>query len=657
MTDYYWDAGATGFASVDTNWSPVGVPGSGDTIIFTSANSVEDCNMNITEVTTLTMQSSYTGTITLDNAFKVSGHLHLANGTLDTGADYALEVGITLEVDDATAVLNCNDSALTIGQVDTDSGVGLYNSGGTVNGGTGDWTISNVRHNSGTTVLSTGTIIINGKEASSGAAIDIRGSGLTHTAGLIQLGVDDGNIVFYGHNALTLYNLEITSSGHDISTDDTDNVLTITNDLTITAGDLNTLKSGKDVLSALNISGTTTIGSAGASAVDEATLITNESAIVLQGTNGGSPGLEMLAGGTFNGVGNANHTMGSVKAAATTYNSKIYFTSGTTTVDEEATGNMVFVVYSPADVNFYHGNGTVEITTPTYAYMYCYDPFYNLIINHAGTGGNLIALSNGVPLAVDNDLTLSNGDFTTNLQNIVVNGDCYVSNDGHTFDARGADLTVLGQFTLCDGTTYLAGENPVYAGYFSGDNIFGVISMSGTSTMTATTAVTYLTGSAGSTNQDGYTWTPFYQRAGATFNHNNGTFHNKNTQGYIGFGPAGWGPFYNYIQDLTENGSHTLNTNMVCENNLTISGTATLYSGIWGLRNESTYSMHVSGNLTLLAGAGMGGLLYGNSAGARMITRGNIIMHPGSVLTTATGSLGSGWEVGGNLINNGGYVY
>ena len=105
MTDYYWDAGATGFASVDTNWSPVGVPGSGDTIIFTSANSVEDCNMNITEVTTLTMQSSYTGTITLDNAFKVSGHLHLANGTLDTGADYALEVGITLETDDATAVL------------------------------------------------------------------------------------------------------------------------------------------------------------------------------------------------------------------------------------------------------------------------------------------------------------------------------------------------------------------------------------------------------------------------------------------------------------------------------------------------------------------------------------------------------------------------
>ena len=403
------------------------------------------------------------------------------------------------------------------------------------------------------------------------------------------------------------------------------------------------------------VTGTTTIGTDDASAVDEATFITQETPVDLQGTNGGSPGLEMLAGGTFNGVGNANHTMGSVKAAATTYNSKIYFTSGTTTVNEEYTGNYAFVVFSTSDVNFYHGNGTVEITTPTYAYMYSYEPFYNLIINHAGAGGNAIALSNGVPLAVDNDLTLSDGKFLTNLENITVNGDCYVNNDGHDFDARGGDLTVLGQFTLCDGTTYIAGEHPSYPGYFSGDNIFGVISLSGTSTMTATTAVTYLTGSAGSTNQEGFTWTPFYQRAGATFNHNNGTFHNKNTQGYIGYGPGGWGPFYNYIQDLTANGSHTLNTNLICENDLTISGTATLYGGVWGLRNESGYAMHASGNLTLLAGAGMGGLAYNNDTD--MVTRGNIIMHTGSILQTATGSTAPYWEVGGGLFNNGGYVY
>ena len=40
MTDYYWAAAAAGNASVDTNWSPVGVPGSGDTVIFTGSGNM-----------------------------------------------------------------------------------------------------------------------------------------------------------------------------------------------------------------------------------------------------------------------------------------------------------------------------------------------------------------------------------------------------------------------------------------------------------------------------------------------------------------------------------------------------------------------------------------------------------------------------------------
>ena len=312
--------------------------------------------------------------------------------------------------------------------------------------------------------------------------------------------------------------------------------------------------------------------------------------------------------------------------------------------------NHAWSTYGTGDVTIYHGNGTVEFTAGTYVYVYNnVNAFYNMVVNHTGAPGNRVALSGDVEVNIDNDLTVTDGDFYAGgAAQLNVGNDCYVNNGAtHTFTADGdVAFTVLGEFTVCEDSIYTGG---------TGANVFGVISMSGGSTLTATSGITTLSGSAGSTNQEGFTWTPFYQRAGATFNHNNGTFHNKNTQGYIGYGPGGWGPFYNYIQDLTANGSHTLNTNLICENDLTISGTATLYGGVWGLRNESGYNMRASGNLTLLAGAGMGGLAYNNDTD--MVTRGNIIMHTGSILQTATGSSAPYWEVGGGLFNNGGYVY
>ena len=87
----------------------------------------------------------------------------------------------------------------------------------------------------------------------------------------------------------------------------------------------------------------------------------------------------------------------------------------------------------------------------------------------------------------------------------------------------------------------------------------------------------------------------------------------------------------------------------------TMSGTATSNGGVIGLRNENMYFFRVSGNLTLLDNSGIGGNLYGNSATPRMITKGNVIINSNATLHTATGST-TGWEIGGNIINNGGYI-
>jgi hypothetical protein len=75
MGDYYWDAGAAGNASIGGNWSPSGPPGSTDKAIFTSANSVEDCTMNIGSIGEIDIQDDYTGTITLSNDFTINNNV------------------------------------------------------------------------------------------------------------------------------------------------------------------------------------------------------------------------------------------------------------------------------------------------------------------------------------------------------------------------------------------------------------------------------------------------------------------------------------------------------------------------------------------------------------------------------------------------------
>lgn len=613
---------------------------------------------------------SNSGTITLDRDERCDTIVFQGGGVLDTDSTGNHQMTVDEQVNFSSGgVMNCNTSDIYIGSTVLSSVYTLTCTNGTFNGGDGEHWIGCVKCNSGGNCnLTSGITHINGEETSSSAGV-LLGTGdastkLVHNGGTVSFETDRSTQIILQYVDITLNNVIVDLGGTTQRLSQWANgsitTLTIAGDFTVTKGIFDTKYASVQECT-IDVTGTTTIGDASATGVDYATLTTNESAIDLQGTNGSAPGLEMLAGGTFNGVSNANHTIGSVEAKTTTYNSKIYLTSGTTTIYQEMGSNMTWQTYSNADVNIYHGNGTVKFTAPTYAYLYNNavaggdNSFYNVIIDHAGAAGQRIALSGDVIFSVINDLTVSDGDFYTGgAGNTYVGNDCLVDNgDTHVFNTSGANnrpITVLGELTVREDSTYLAGDE---------SNTFGALTLSGNSTFNASTGVTMLSGNVGSTNEAGYTWTPFYQRGSATFNHNNGTFHNKSAKGYVAYQQYGSrvGPFYNYIQDFVAESAHTFNTDIIIEGDATMSGTCSLNGGVWGLRNENQYDFFVSGNLILLSGSGVGGGLYQNTATPKMITEGNIIMHPDSKLTTATGSLGPGWEIGGNLINNGGYIY
>ena len=77
-TTYTWDAPADGIASLDTNWDPVGVPTTGDTIIF-DGTSVFNCTTWDLAITTgnFSMLTGFTGKVTLGANLGVSSFYQL----------------------------------------------------------------------------------------------------------------------------------------------------------------------------------------------------------------------------------------------------------------------------------------------------------------------------------------------------------------------------------------------------------------------------------------------------------------------------------------------------------------------------------------------------------------------------------------------------
>ena len=173
---------------------------------------------------------------------------------------------------------------------------------------------------------------------------------------------------------------------------------TISGDLTITAGELDT---GSD--NALTVTGATSIGDGSASA-DTATLTCNASAISLGSGYSSTWGLQVERGGTFVG-GSGTHTFGSFKLGAAHADVKCTLTSGVTTIDDEKTGDNYSLYLQ--DSTFDDANGTVTITHNGDArFQLGGEPLHNVIINHADCSMQMSS-----DAVINGDLTITAGEF------------------------------------------------------------------------------------------------------------------------------------------------------------------------------------------------------------------------------------------------------
>ena len=643
MTVFTWSAG-DGTSTADwtgpANWDQgASYPQAGDTAIFPSGK--HKCYVNAASTCyDVQIQGDEGDTILeLQANLEVTHDLLITSGIMNLGAgSYTLTVGGDLTLNpvgagtSTDATLICGNADISAAKLETS---GEWHSGGytpkaVFTGGTGDHTFGIVYFLVGTdVVLSSGVTEITGTYFRT----DVNTTYNTYDNG-------DGTVKFTSASDQLLYSTSQAADAYNTfynlileKTTSTLQGLTtvgfhikVENNLTITSGILNTNTTDATNHN-LTVSNNTTVENGG-------TLTANNSTLIF-GTNGVHGDREQgvlwakTGGSVTFGTGDVTIYGGFKAEDSNTLTSS----GGGDLYIAGRSGNGFLCNHTCTGVNI---TGDIKITFDANSLFDC--------------RGNPTFTCNRMSIDVNRRVeTWSNSADQT----LTVNGDLYITTGSFEQNQEGGqdvDVTITQNVVVEDGGTWGA------TGGGSASAVIGSLSLSGTSIFNASTSNTTLSGSGYAINAEGFTWPPMYQRAGATFNHNNGTFVNKNTQGYIGYHQHGGtiGPYYNYVLNFNSS-AHTQNTHMTIQGDCTMSGTATSNGGVIGLRNESAYFFRVSGNLTLLDNSGIGGNLYGNGTTQRMITKGNIIINSNATLHTATGST-SGWEVGGNLINNGGYI-
>ena len=643
-TTFTWDAGdgtSTGDWTTPANWDQnSSYPQAGDTAIFPSGK--HKCYVNAASTCyDVQIQGDEGDTILeLQANLEVTHDLLITSGIMNLGAgSYTLTVGGDLTLNpvgagtSTDATLICGNADVSAAKLETS---GEWHSGGytpkaVFTGGTGDHTFGLVYFLVGTdVVLSSGVTEVTGTYFRT----DVNTTYNTYDNG-------DGTVKFTSASDQLLYSTSQAASAYNTfynlileKTTSTLQGLTtvgfhikVENDLTITSGILNTNTTNATNHN-LTVSNNTLVSNGGT--------ITGNDSVLTFGTNGVNGTVEagclwVNTGGTLT-FGSSDVTVyGGWRAEG-----DITSTGGGDFIIAGRTSNGFMSSYSNHGLNItgnvriiYTSNSLIDVRGD------CFITCGTLIYEPTSGTPKLECWTNQAnkTLTISGNVDITKGTFENNGEG-----------------GEQADVYVTKNMSIYDAAAFTGG---------AGADTFGAITLSGNSTYNASTGVTMISGNIGSINEQAYTWTPFYQRSTATFNHNNGTFHNKSNKGYIGYqGPGGGfiGPFYNFIQDFDETSNHTFNTSVRIEGDATMSGTAIIYGGVWGLRNENQYRFFVSGNLILLENSGIGGTEYENASDVKMITKGDIIMHPNSKLTTATGTAGPGWEIGGNLINNGGII-
>ena len=335
---------------------------------------------------TVTIQNGHT--VTLD----VPGICAIL--TIDDGGvltDATNNQGLTVSgATYVTGTLICGSGTMSFGSGLTGLGYALIiNNTGTFTGGSGTHTAGSFCGGTGSNVTNTsGVLTLNGENTSAGA-VQIFSNAMTFNDGNgTVICTYTGDDTIFDMGAETHYNLIINAAATIYTLRDPG---TIANNLTITAGTVDTGTDDLTVTNLTNVSGTLTCN---ASTCSFGSGVTNNFALTVSGTFNGGTGI---------------HTMGSVFID----NGTATFTSGVTTIDSRQLSGVAFgAEYG----TFNHGSGTVVFTMANYQLLYDFTytlkTFYNLIINKAS---NLVQFSNtsGFFIIVANDFTITSGEFDT----------------------------------------------------------------------------------------------------------------------------------------------------------------------------------------------------------------------------------------------------
>ena len=318
-------------------------------------------------------------------------------------------------------------------------------SGATCNLGTGAVTLGSFQQNGGGAVtMTSGTTTINGRQSGGDHLYISLGAGsFAHNNGTINVTQTVGGALFEIYSSVSFYNFTQTAANTTTTYATSAVTLTIANNLTVTAGGVNT-RSGVQTAVNLTVTAATSIATA-------STLTLNASTCIFNGT-GTSWGYSLQTNGTGSvNMGSATVTAGSV-AFGDTGSSTL--TSGTLTINSVSTGGLSLTYNLGPTVA--HNSGTVTFTRAGSQLLYesanTARSLYDVTINNAS---NTTQFANGFgfALTVAGAFTISAGTFDTEEvtsgtdRNLTVTGTSSITG---TLDCNASTISLGSGYT----TTY-----------------------------------------------------------------------------------------------------------------------------------------------------------------------------------------------------------
>ena len=388
----------------------------------TSGN-INNLTLNLANGTTANKTVGIASSTTLDNTLTITSGTF--NTVFDGGASQGLSVGGHIF---GNGTFVANDSTVTVAGQCAPANVELTAGSITSN--------DDFRPTTQTTIDGNGSITAAGG-AQMGGLFDI---GATNTptlqAGRLHSSLDiptgnQGQSTFNlalnedqtgPSRHLYFYNFTLDSEGTENNTLTLAASFTVTNNLTITDGEL------KCNGATVEVQGKTTIGNASHSSEDKATITCDASAMFLGSGKTDDYAIEMLAGGTYVG-GNGNHTTGAIKQ--TVANTKFTFTSATTTINSENTSDDRMFELTNGQAN--NADGRITFTGN-----------FTSCIQWTGPSGD----------TGPHNVRLNDTNLTLKPRN-TLNVEGYMNIDAGTFNTQydGSDktLTVTGDIEIADG--------------------------------------------------------------------------------------------------------------------------------------------------------------------------------------------------------------